>query len=289
MSHPAGPAPVRRWWRRLAAVPTYWHLLCAELELRAADIRALPAALRAARRRTLDRLRDYRRRREFPHNAGVPKAYSPCFIDGEGRQCAVAYLMHASGAGEAARGVARVANYARIVEMPPAVLAGWAASSGLTRAELARIQPAYPPDPEPLRPYYETLVAFIWVVGALGVLSIVGNALRLLGTSIPRSIARAGVWLGVALLCLGFAAHLLERAFGSYGTWAAGWPEYGRADDAYRASLVAYEVTALVVGLASCAVALLTYGPGRRGKKTGAGESDRIPTRTTIDERACAG
>jgi hypothetical protein len=269
-------------------VPTYWHLLCAELELRAADTRALPAALRAARRRTLDRLRDYRRRREFPHNTGVPKGYSPCSIDDQGRQCAVAHLMHASGAAEAARGVARVANYARIAEMPAAALDGWAAASGLTRAELARIQPSYLPDPEPLRPYYETLVAFMWVVGALGVLSIVGNTLRLLGTSIPRSIARAGVWLGVALLCLGFAAHQLQTAFSSGGTWAD-WQEHERADAAYRASLATYEVTALVVGLASSGVAVLTYGLGRRGKKTGAGGSDRTPTRTTSDERACAG
>jgi hypothetical protein len=261
------PVPVRRWWRRFATVPTYWHLLCAELELRAADTRALPAALRPARQRTLDRLRDYRRRREFPYNTGVPKGYSPCFIDDEGRQCAVAYLMHASGAAEAALGVARVANYARIPEMPSALLDGWAAASGLTRAELARIQPSYPPDPEPLRPYYETLVAFIWVVEALGVLSMVGNTLRLIGASIPRSMARAGVWLGMALLCLDFAAHVLQPAFSSGGTWAD-WQEHGRADAAYRASLAIYEIAAFVVGLASCAAAVLAHGLGRRGKKT---------------------
>src|SRR5205085_4971519 len=155
MSNLVRPGSVRRWWRRFAKVPTYWHLLCAELELRAADTRALPGAWRQARQRTLDRLRDYRRRREFPHNSGAAKAYSPCFIDDEGRQCAVAYLMHASGAAEAALGVARVANYARLPDMRSDALDTWAAASGLTRAELARIQPAYPGDPGPLLPYYE--------------------------------------------------------------------------------------------------------------------------------------
>src|SRR5207253_2947386 len=127
---------------------------------------------RRARQRTLDRLRDYRLRREFPHDSGAPKAYSPCFIDGEGRQCAVAYLMHASGAAGAALGVARVANYARLPDMRSDALDTWAAASGLTRAELARILPAYPGDPGPLLPYYEGLAAAVWAVGALGGLSI---------------------------------------------------------------------------------------------------------------------
>jgi hypothetical protein len=267
MSHPIRQVSFGRWWRRFATVATYWHLLCAELELRAADTRALPAALRPARQRSLDRLRDYRRRREFPHNAGVPKAYSPCFIDDEGRQCAVAYLMHASGAAEAALGVARVANYARIPEMPSAVLDGWAASSGLTRAELARIQPSYPPDPEPLLPYYAALVIAIWIVGALGLLSIVGNTLRLLGTTIHRYTVGAGVWLGMALLCLSFAALRLQIAFSSGGTMAH-YQENVRADAAYMASLAFYGAWAFVAGFASCAVAVLTFAIGRRGKKT---------------------
>src|SRR5919202_386457 len=95
MSNPARPASARRWWRRLARVPTSWHLLCAELELRAADPRALPGALRQARARNLDRLRAYRRRGEFPHDPGAPEAYGPCFIDAAGGRGAVGPPPHA--------------------------------------------------------------------------------------------------------------------------------------------------------------------------------------------------
>jgi len=47
---------------------------------------------------------------EYPHNCHIPTGCTPCFIDEDGRQCAVAYLMHASGATEAALGIARAAN-----------------------------------------------------------------------------------------------------------------------------------------------------------------------------------
>jgi hypothetical protein len=77
----------------------------------------------------------------------------------------------------------------------------------------------------------------------------------------------------VSLLGLSFAAHDLRPVFAVGSTWPtsaehwAHWNVEQRADAAYTASLATYEVTAFVVGCASCAIAVLTY-LGRRGKET---------------------
>ena len=130
---------------RLAKLPTAVHRYCAEQELRGAKTLSLSTALIESRERNLRLLREYRLRWEFPHNEHEPTCFSPCFVDAEGRQCAVAYLMHATGGEEAVTLIAQKANYARIHEMRFPELEAWMTSSGLTKAELARIQPTYAP------------------------------------------------------------------------------------------------------------------------------------------------
>ena len=83
--------------QRLGKLSTSFHLWCAELELRLADTSDLSPGHRQARERNLALLREYRQRGEFPRNDHDPEHACPCFIDAEGRQCAVACLMHASG------------------------------------------------------------------------------------------------------------------------------------------------------------------------------------------------
>jgi hypothetical protein len=195
----------------IARTATVYHLWCAEHVLRLADTTDMPDSLREARARNLDLLRDYRRRGEFPRHQHGGVGGVPCFIDAEGRQCAVACLMHASGNNAAALKISHDANFARIAEMCFPELGDWASHSGFTKAELARIQPAYPGDPprwEDLQYAYE-LVYVVWAVGAFAALSIIANSLRLFVAYGGRfATGMLGILLGFLLLGLSFQVQL---------------------------------------------------------------------------------
>jgi hypothetical protein len=122
----------RRW---LIDLPTRIHLWSAELQ-----IRHRPSA-DPERLRNLDVLRGYRKSRAFPRN-DTGLARTPYFVDRDGRVCAVGHLMREAGEEDAVRRIAATANLARIADLDPADLA-WAGRSGLTKRELARIQPQY--------------------------------------------------------------------------------------------------------------------------------------------------
>jgi hypothetical protein len=201
------------WLRRLADIPTSFHLWCAERELRMADKQALPAALGQARARNLDLLHAYRERGEFPHNEHETSTFAPCFVDAEGRLCAVAFLMTESGAKAEAAKIAAEANYARIGDMPLAVLETWASETGLSKDELARIQPSYPTAPENAT----EIVVAVCLLSAIAVSSILFNIGRLLFAYKPRwSTIALGLISGLILLYFGWQqdywfSHCLRR------------------------------------------------------------------------------
>lgn len=69
------------------------HLAYVEKLLRAADISHLSPELRQKREMMLDLLHEYREAGSFPCNYDYPGERCPCFIDREGRICAVGYLV----------------------------------------------------------------------------------------------------------------------------------------------------------------------------------------------------
>lgn len=185
--------------RRAFALPTSYHLWCAEMELRRAD--APSPALRAARARNLDLLRRYRRRGEFPINEHAEPA--PRFVDDDGRLCAVAYLMDQTGGAIAP--IVQHANDHRIRAMNFPELDRWAAGSGLTKQELARIQPAYPSADEIDR-YLRFLMVFI-VASGFAFTSIVFNTIRLIRAYRLRlTTILAGGVAGLTLLWIALEA-----------------------------------------------------------------------------------
>src|SRR5262245_13054219 len=93
------------------------HLQRAEWRLRRQGCSGLSPNLQAARVRRLDQLNIYWRRRRFPRNKNRGVPYMPCFIDAQGRTCAVAHLMIAAGQSQLAERVAQEANYAYLAEM----------------------------------------------------------------------------------------------------------------------------------------------------------------------------
>ena len=121
----------------IAVMQAHYGIVADELE--AADVSALSEAQRARRAEAVAELRAYGDRGVFgvlPELAGR----APRFKDPTGRLCAVANLMHASGADELLDGLAAKANEAYMIEVAgePALL-GWLDRTGLSLAEAARI------------------------------------------------------------------------------------------------------------------------------------------------------
>jgi HEAT repeat protein len=88
-----------------------------EHELRARDVAHLDEHQRAARAALIEAFRAYRARAEFTRNTDFPGARVPYFVDGGGRLCAVANLLHASGEDELVQAVARANNHVWVSEL----------------------------------------------------------------------------------------------------------------------------------------------------------------------------
>ncbi|WP_157630869.1 hypothetical protein [Kribbella catacumbae] len=133
------PSRTREW---MIDLPTRIHLWSAEHWIRHRTPSDAGTAALRARRDNLAVLREYRKSRQYPRN-DTDLRRTPYFVDAAGRHCAVAHLMRGSGDHDAVRQIASTANLARIDDLDPVMLQSWAGRSGLTKQELARIQPGY--------------------------------------------------------------------------------------------------------------------------------------------------
>jgi hypothetical protein len=126
------------------------HLEYVENLLRKKDCSKLTLEARAKRNQILDLLYDY-------HVAGVfPRNYDhnerrPCFIDEEGRICAVGYLVEQTVGREVAERINKKHKYDDLLAMNDESLENWIASSGLTKEEFATIQPSYGDRPRKIK------------------------------------------------------------------------------------------------------------------------------------------
>jgi hypothetical protein len=186
------------------------HFKRVERELRAHEASHLPGTLQTARARHLDELHRYAARGIFPRNHERP-GHAPCFIDHDGRECAVAHLVMADGRAEAAYRIAGSANYAYVPDMRFPELDAWAAQSGLSKEELARIQPSYVYDPElrellpRLLEFAFSLTATLWTVQIASVAGVIVSAVNIATIRRRRAGSLAaviGLGMGVVLLLL---------------------------------------------------------------------------------------
>ncbi len=122
------------------------HLSFVQSLLSARDTSAMPAGLRDARQQNLARLREYIDAGVFPHNERYVDQNRPCFIDDDGRICAVGYLVEQSAGRDAAERINGKFQYAFVSQMESPELERWIAASGLSRLELSLIQPCYQPE-----------------------------------------------------------------------------------------------------------------------------------------------
>lgn len=118
------------------------HLAWVEAKLRATEEQALTEAQSVRRAALLDELHAYQERRSFPRQA-EGRGRLPRFVDSEGRHCAVAQLVLASAGPELVQQVQDRFEFALIEDMQLPALDAWASNHGLTRHELAMIQPSY--------------------------------------------------------------------------------------------------------------------------------------------------
>ena len=120
-------------------------------DLAAVDVSALTLEQLAGRERALTALRAYAVRGDFGHNHDFPGARVPQFVDHDGRRCAVAELLHATGEQALVQEVAATNNAAWIVDLSrDERFSSWLDRHGLTLWEAARIQvPAFPGGPNP--------------------------------------------------------------------------------------------------------------------------------------------
>lgn len=116
------------------------HYANVEAELRAAPLPADPA-IAARRLAAIDLLHEYRIRGNFGYEQSDSGARNARFVDGDGRRCAVAFLLDRTGEGRLTNAIAARNNDAWVVELAgDPELQKWLAAHGLTAVEAARIQ-----------------------------------------------------------------------------------------------------------------------------------------------------
>lgn len=98
---------------------------------------------RGRRVEMLDHLLEYMAQGNFPQNFYHPEVRRPCFIDDDGRLCAVAYLVaQTAGQAEAER-INQSFRFHYLLDIKDSAFAAWQSASGLSMHELAMIQPSY--------------------------------------------------------------------------------------------------------------------------------------------------
>jgi hypothetical protein len=122
------------------------HLEFVYVLLSGRDVSMLSAELRAARAKNLENLRAYIDAGRFPRNYLYAGENHPCFIDRDGRVCAVGYLVEVSAGRKIAERINRDYQSEFLWRIRLPLLDRWVAASGLSFFELSMIQPCYQPE-----------------------------------------------------------------------------------------------------------------------------------------------
>ncbi len=121
------------------------HLEYVHSLLASRDVSHLSDQLQETRARHLANLRRYVDAGVFPRNRLYSDQSRPCFIDDEGRVCAVGYLITTSAGREVAEAINAVFQSEFLWRMNDPVVLDWVESSGFSMLELCMIQPGYLP------------------------------------------------------------------------------------------------------------------------------------------------
>jgi hypothetical protein len=123
------------------------HLKYVEKVLRSKEVSKLTKEQQQNRLKTLALLNKYWTAGIFPKNYTYPNKRIPCFIDKDGKICAVGYLIQQSVGRQIAEEINTKFKYEYLLAMNEQTIDSWVQSSGLTKEECAMIQPTYGPAP----------------------------------------------------------------------------------------------------------------------------------------------
>jgi hypothetical protein len=255
-------------WLKLEDWRVSLHFKRVEASLRHEDVSHLPPTLQKAREQHLNQLHMYATRGIFPRNHEQPN-YAPCFIDRDGRECAVAHLVMTSGQPDLAHKIAIAANYAYVPQMTFPELDTWAAQTGLSKKELALIQPGY---------YFSFEVSTMWllfVTWSAALVTIVINTVQIARRR--QNLVVPVIGLIIALILLMIGSYCLYSADLAYRTaiYADGWP----------GDLPLREVNPFIFsGFVSLGLALLTTGLALYRSKTFWRSANAIPQENLATE-----
>ena len=192
------------------------HLEYIENFLRHADVSNLTNIEKLKREHLLDFLHEYWLTGIFPRNYDYADERKPCFIDKDNRICAVGYLVEQTAGKKAAEQINSTHKYETIYEMNDAVLDEWIANSGLSKEEVAMIQPSYPREPEYTFSYITTAngISSAFISGLNLSLSAI-NGVQLANGSESKTAAILGIISGAGQIV--YAAASMPKEEHTFG------------------------------------------------------------------------
>ncbi len=185
------------------------HLRYVHSKLSAVNVSHLDQHLRFRRTDMLNLLAAYIEVGQFPHNYDFPGERKPCFIDRDGRICAVGYLVAQTEGLSAAGAINDRFQYHNLLDIKDTALDSWIAESGLTKLECAMIQPAYgPPPPAYNNGYISTSYGLpSAILGGVNIAMCTVNGVQIAHGSKSDAMAIAAMVTGAGQIVLGAANY----------------------------------------------------------------------------------
>jgi hypothetical protein len=193
------------------------HLLWVENKLREKNTCGLSEEMVMKRNHVLDLLHNYAAAATFPRNYDHQDR-RPCFIDKDGRICAVGYLVEQTAGRPAAEAINAKFKYTELMDMKDPLLDNWVASSGLTKEECAMIQPQYnnPDDTYTMNNVSKGNAVTSSLFTGLNVSTSIINGVQLSRGAPKKTLALAGMISGAAQTVYGISKFPETR----YGNWS---------------------------------------------------------------------
>jgi len=176
------------------------HLEYVENLLRSRDVSTLSNELKERRSMMLDLLHEYWTLGFFPRNYDFVDKRIPCFIDRDGRICAVGYLIEQTAGRNVAEEINSLHKYEYLSAMNDQRIDDWVLTSGLTKEECAMIQPSYGKDPGYVSPAYGVSSA---LVSGLNISMITVNGIQIAKGAKSKTVPIIGLITGAGQIALG--------------------------------------------------------------------------------------